>query len=388
MKKHIIKFIALALLITALGVIPVGQVALAAKNSGMTTENTKVMQGTDAFVNNPNTQSRDLVFAYWTTERMAAAQPPPVIGRTAGSSQGSDKDLMANGPAMYVNGHTPGGAGSSPVTAAVPGSAVASATINLTYPFPYTRTQNPWPSLYDDFPFRTHGKLFFTNAGYGGGTFVCSGTSVTSGVGGNENLVLTAAHCLNSGGDGNNVGTWSDNLLFVPGRRNSVNLNGSWGWIDAVIQTNWYTDANIRQDYGFLITADNPSTLSDYVGAQGLAWNQSAVQQFWAYGYPAVSPFSGELMMMCTATTAVRAAEAGAGGFAQGEQPLGIGCDMTGGSSGGGWIVWHNLLNAGYANSVNSFKYTSPSQPNAMYGPYFDGNFQGLWDYARLLYAP
>ena len=41
---------------------------------------------------------------------------------------------------------------------------------------------------------------------------------------------------------------------------------------------------------------------------------------------------------------------------------LGIGCDMTGGSSGGGWIVGSNVV------TVNSYGYDD--QPDVMYGPY------------------
>ena len=48
---------------------------------------------------------------------------------------------------------------------------------------------------------------------------------------------------------------------------------------------------------------------------------------------------------------------------------MGIGCDMTSGSSGGPWVtMWRR---GSYINSVNSYRYTS-TQPLAMYGPYLD----------------
>ena len=53
---------------------------------------------------------------------------------------------------------------------------------------------------------------------------------------------------------------------------------------------------------------------------------------------------------------------------------MGIGCDMTGGSSGGGWIVGANLY------SVNSYGYSN--QPDVMFGPYLDGVAQSVYNAA------
>ena len=53
---------------------------------------------------------------------------------------------------------------------------------------------------------------------------------------------------------------------------------------------------------------------------------------------------------------------------------MGIGCDMTGGSSGGGWIVGGNLY------SVNSYGYSN--QPDVMFGPYLDGVAQSVYNAA------
>jgi hypothetical protein len=53
---------------------------------------------------------------------------------------------------------------------------------------------------------------------------------------------------------------------------------------------------------------------------------------------------------------------------------MGIGCDMTGGSSGGGWIVGNDLY------SENSYGYGN--QPNVMYGPYLDDTAQAVYNAA------
>ena len=58
---------------------------------------------------------------------------------------------------------------------------------------------------------------------------------------------------------------------------------------------------------------------------------------------------------------------------------IAIGCDMTGGSSGGGWIV--NMKDGlGTLVSVNSYGYFS--QPDAMYGPYQGNAAERLYDQA------
>jgi hypothetical protein len=53
---------------------------------------------------------------------------------------------------------------------------------------------------------------------------------------------------------------------------------------------------------------------------------------------------------------------------------MGIDCDMTGGSSGGGWIA------GGGVASVNSYGYTT--LPNVMFGPYQGTVSQSLYTQA------
>jgi hypothetical protein len=54
---------------------------------------------------------------------------------------------------------------------------------------------------------------------------------------------------------------------------------------------------------------------------------------------------------------------------------MGIGCDMTGGSSGGGWTVGNTVY------SVNSYGYSN--RPNVMYGPYQGTVAQGVYNSAQ-----
>jgi hypothetical protein len=59
---------------------------------------------------------------------------------------------------------------------------------------------------------------------------------------------------------------------------------------------------------------------------------------------------------------------------------MAIGCDMTGGSSGGGWVITDGSGN-GNVNSVNSYKYGI--EPEVMFGPYFDSTTQAMFNSAQ-----
>jgi hypothetical protein len=250
----------------------------------------------------------------------------------------------------------------------------------FTYPFAYNFSYVQMAYVNALIPYSTFGKLYFTN---NGSDYVCSGTSVTSGAG-NKSLILTAAHCLHNGD--NSPSSWSSNILFIPAKLGASEPFGSWTaqpsgnlWVS----NSWYTGANPREDFGFVVTDPTSNAcgfLAPCIGAQGLAWNQSPVQEFWAYGYPELSPFTGDRLIMCSATLSVLDGLVGG----TGPLPMGIGCNMTGGSSGGAWVIFGKTANVGYANSVITYKYTQPSQPDAVYGPYFATSFRTLWDTARV----
>ena len=81
-------------------------------------------------------------------------------------------------------------------------------------------------------------------------------------------------------------------------------------------------------------------------------------------GYPVNRPFNGGSLFTCTARF-------GGVDVTAGSPPAtGIGCDMTGGSSGGGWLIGlgrGGLKGAGWVFSVNSYGYGNDPE---MYGPY------------------
>jgi hypothetical protein len=196
-----------------------------------------------------------------------------------------------------------------------------------------------------------------------GGNYVCSGTSVVAPT---STRVWTAGHCVSDG-----AGHFDTSITFVPaynGNAATVNPKGTWVGTTMTTTSAWHNTGDFSRDMGaFNVALLSGYTLTAKVGAAGFAWNQNADQQFVDFGYPQASPFNGTSMTVCIAASAVR--DTGIGGA--GPAPIGIGCDMTGGSSGGSWNIGWTESSPGFINGHNDYKYTT-SQPLAMYSPYFD----------------
>jgi V8-like Glu-specific endopeptidase len=219
---------------------------------------------------------------------------------------------------------------------------------------------------YEQYPLQTIGKLFFTQGEF---DYVCSASALVSD---NQRLVWTAGHCV-SGGDGF---TWSTNVRFVPAYRYGAAPFGSWEVCGLYTTWNWYYYGDISYDMGALKVCDRSdgARLHEVVGSLGFLANVPRVQHWNAFGYPAAEPFNGESLHTC---------QAGHGRDDTVMQPMtiGIGCDMTGGSSGGPWILEMQRQGAGnYLNGVNSYGYSN--LPNVMFSPYFGDEFLNLRDYA------
>jgi hypothetical protein len=83
--------------------------------------------------------------------------------------------------------------------------------------------------------------------------------------------------------------------------------------------------------------------------------------------YPAGPPFDGQRQWVCNSPLVYDDTSAN-------PATMGIDCDMTGGSSGGGWIAGGSLT------SVNSYGYST--LPNVMFGPYQGSVAQSLYTQA------
>src|SRR5215216_339467 len=215
-------------------------------------------------------------------------------------------------------------------------------------PYPFTRYE---PATYNP----AHGKVFFSD---GGTNYVCSGTALTSG---NESVVWTAGHCVNEG-----PGAFFTNWAFVPAYKDGARPYGTWTARTLLTTSPWRNFGDISYDEGAAVVSANASgqTLTDVVGSRGIGFNRAAQQHYLSHGYPAARPFTGGRMFICEADLALRDTSAS-------PPTMGIGCDMTGGSSGGGWVVGNDVL------SVNSYGYGNLR--NVVFGPYQDGVAQQLY---------
>lgn len=214
------------------------------------------------------------------------------------------------------------------------------------------------------YPLSTVGKVFFTNAA--GQDFVCSGTAVRSR---NHNLVDTAGHCLYWHGN------WVQNVIFCPLYENGNTPYGCWAARDIEVPSDWIgaKPNDYHHDFGMAIVVSNSEgDLTDLVGGAGWAYNQSANQSFYAYGYPAAHPFDGQTRQSC---------EGAEGTVWQhgGGNVVSIPCNMTGGSSGGPWFI--QIKGNWYLNGHNDF--ISSLQLGSMFSPYYDDTWYALYNKAQ-----
>ncbi|MCC9704965.1 hypothetical protein E4N62_06680 [Streptomyces sp. MNU76] len=199
------------------------------------------------------------------------------------------------------------------------------------------------------------GKVFFDAPE---GTMVCSATVVQDPANpGKSNLVWTAGHCVHAG----KAGGWYRNIAFVPSYNDSamgaselktatkeeVAPYGVW-WGDwAQTSDQWIEQGGQTggdgATYDFAVIHVTPEegsggkSLEEMVGsALPVDFDAPAVpqvQSITATGYPAGAPYDGETMYQCTD-------KPGRLSLVEADPTMyRIGCSMTGGSSGGGWVA-------------------------------------------------
>lgn len=176
-------------------------------------------------------------------------------------------------------------------------------------------------------PWNKIGKLYFNTPG--GGSSYCTANVISQ-----RNIIVTAAHCLYTRGQG-----WHSNFRFVPADRFGAAPYGVYGWQSAGVMTNWINVGGRRWDVGMIRLSNNLSTgipVTSYVGWLGRAWDQPYIMNLHSVGY--ASNLSTQYTHICTAES-----------FSGGLDVLAKGCDMTYGSSGGGWLLRYHP----YSNGLN-----------------------------------
>ena len=207
--------------------------------------------------------------------------------------------------------------------------------------------------------YRVNGVVFFEDGLFEFGR--CSGTSVSAP---NLSVVVTAGHCVNTGGE---HGHWYPrNWIFVPGFRYGQRPFGVFAakWLGATPA--WLADGSENADVGVAVVGRNErgQRLAAAVGAVGFASGLKPRQAFDIHGYPAAGRFDGETQQLCAAA---RFSGRDPGMLLNGERgPLTVAaeCNVTGGASGGGWTTAGGLL-----NSVTDYSY--PEDPRTVFGAYF-----------------
>ena len=289
----------------------------------------------------------DRVAAYWTPARMAAAVPRDFV-RTADG---------------FVPRARPGGGG---VTGAswADGGEIS----------------------------KTEGKVYFH---MDGGDWQCSGTAAEDNRTG-MSVVLTAAHCAydETNGDGQLSG-FATNWIFIPawdlkpGTFSSAcdagaTQYGCWRATGLVVDTGFATaggfnDQATRHDFAFAIVGGG-----GFSGTQTLA--QAGVVEFavsvssvtagvevYAFGFPAAGKYHGNDLTYCRGNTITDQYN--------NDDTFGIPCNMTGGSSGGGWLrPFTTGTGVGTLGGLNSYGYSGIKN---MYGPDFNADTTNIYNAAK-----
>lgn len=305
----------------------------------------------------------------WTAEEMRSAKPMP-LPALPGKPESSSNVMRPTGVPGLVPSGRPANDQTTPVVEQEKREPVFLDEIDplgYTYPFPFTRLEvfPIHPMLYKNYyPYKAIGKVFFYQNGI---SYMCSGCSI-----GNRG-VWTAGHCVSDG-----AGTWSTDFVFAPAYRDG---NSPWGqWQAEMLATlnGWHSNSDFSYDMGGAKVYEinyqgNWYKLSQAVGWLGFAWNWPREQHWNGIGYPAADPFDGNRQIVCQASHATDDTYFD-------PATIGIGCDQTGGCSGGSWIKDFSP-DAGAANYLNgNFSYHYLSEPDAIYSPYFGDAAKTLWD--------
>jgi V8-like Glu-specific endopeptidase len=303
--------------------------------------------------------------AFWTRDRLLSARNADVLHAKPGAAVqpgAHSAKPQTSGPPARVAGALPAkqlaaGHRSAPVARRAAGS-----------------FGSPWylPSYLP--PATTSGKVFFTTTG-GGYTqyWQCSASTVNSG---GKDIVITAGHCVygSLGGEVPGEG-WHGNWMFIPDYSNGNAPYGTWTARQLWTLSNYYNTGGSMADEGDDIGAAVMNTNSygqhivNVVGGQGIEWNYPYYQYVYDFGYPAQSPFNGQVLDYCNG-----------GEFNWGwvvPNTMGLNCNFNGGSSGGPWLSSFNG-EWGYINGVNDFGYSS--LPNYIFAGYFGSNAGNLYN--------
>jgi V8-like Glu-specific endopeptidase len=277
------------------------------------------------------------ILAYWTPERMANAKP---------------KDFVMTASGRLVPNARPGGSGG------------ASWTLNGAIE---TRS----------------GRVLFHQ---GTGDWICSASVVNDGSTTDAySIVVTAGHCAYDGVDG-----WATNWMYIPDFDDAptytcaTTVYGCWTARALAISPGFYPEGfgndTVESDWAFAVVGPGGKSGTaqvDALGSYALKTSGNTVgSSVWAFGYPAAGKYHGKDLTYCNGSTV---------SDPYGAATWGVACDMTGGSSGGPWLVGNFTASqiaggSGSVGSVNSYGY---SGLRYMFGPRFNSSTQTTFNAAN-----
>ncbi len=283
---------------------------------------------------------RAAVLAYWTPARMRAATP---------------RDFTVDAVRGLQPQAKPGGGGGS---TSVTGASWTGGGKMLT----------------------TTGRALFT---MGGTDYICSG-SVVNDTKSTQAVVLTAGHCVVE-----NDGVFATNWLFIPEFDSTptytCNTAKVWCWVtDALYADAAFAGAGsfdntaVQHDWAvaFVSAGDRDGgQLDAKVGSFPIAYTGVAKgTTLSAFGYPEAGKYNDRDLTYCRGVIGEDANT--------GNTTWSMGCDMTGGSSGGPWVKATNTTTYADAvlSSLNSYGYSGTRK---MFGPKFNTNTKAVFDAAN-----
>jgi hypothetical protein len=323
---------------------------------------------------------------YWTPARVAEAEPLPTPSlpdpppETTAVSEGGEEGAEGTAAATGGGGEEAGPSTETSATAATLAGAAFAGTAAAA--LSGTEVGFGESTL---FPNSANGKIFgeFKSSDKRE-KYECSGSVIHSSQG---NFVLTAGHCVKDP----ETGALAQNLVFKPGYRNGFEPFGEWAGAFWLVTESWWQSAsagsaaNEGNDLALLEIKKNheDENIEEVVGGGlGIGFDQVCSQTYTQYGYPAETPYGGEILYSHTAPYA------GADTnplFTP--APIKIASDFTRGASGGPWTV--APAEPGAPPTVLSLTaYSYASQPGFLYGPYFGDKARKLYEVATGVEVP
>ena len=155
-------------------------------------------------------------------------------------------------------------------------------------------------------------------------------------------------------------GAFVKNFVYVPAYYDGSSPFGVWTGSAITIDNNYLYYQDLNYDVGMVnVLPLNGAKLVNQVGGEGYAHDGSAPVTIW--GYPAAAPYNGQRPYNCQNPPL----------YTFQGRPI-AGCSMTGGASGGPWLVYVDPnTGLGYTNGVTSTNV--PQYPGYIASPYFTG---------------